>query len=227
MTGQAVVQTNGTTSDVPVAAQRVRDSSGQPNAVCDGPGQALRAVAEKLAAHGFDVDGSEGEEARWVRVTGLRGTACDITVNGSGILTWEYLPGGSADSDMVAGRALHLLTGRPPLPARRPGPGPEPRTGLKSLVGSKLAARGMTVRLEIFEDRAPSGVPAGILVANPRHPERGRVHVADDGALIWECDSGEHGIGAGAMVDVIAAIVSGDIGHGCVERSGPTLGGRP
>ncbi len=85
----------------------------------------------------------------------------------------------------------------------------------------------MAVRLEIFEDQVSFEVSAEISVTNPHCPERGRVHVADDGALMWECDSGEHGIGTEAMVDVIAAIVSGGIGQGCVERTAPAPGGGP
>jgi hypothetical protein len=186
----------------------------------------MRAVEEKLAAHGFHVDGPEWEAGRCLTVTGLSSTTCEITVEDSGLVSWEYLPGGSADPDMVAGRVVHLLTGRPPLPCRRRDPRPEPRTGLKGLVGRRLVARGMKVCLEIFEDRASFEVSAEISVTSPRCPERGRVHVADDGALMWECDSGEHGIDTGAMVDVIAAIVSGDIGQGCVQRTVPAPEGR-
>ena len=227
MTGQAVVQTNGTTPYVPDAAQCVRDSREQPNVVGDGPGRAMRAVAEELAAHGFGVDGPEWVEGRCLTVTGLGGATCDITVEDSGLVSWEYLTGGSADPDMVAGRVWHMLTGRPPLPVGRGDPGPEPRTGLKGLVGRRLVARGMAVCLEIFEDRVSFEVSAEISVTNPDCRERGRVHVADDGALMWECDSGEHGIGSVAMVGVIAAIVSGDIAQGCVERKGSAPGGRP
>lgn len=203
------------------------DLAGQRLAVCDCPGQAMRAVKKRLAAYGFDVDGPESEAGRCLTITGLSATTCDITVEDAGLVTWEYLPGSSADPDMVAGRVLHLLTGRPPLPQRRRDPGPEPRTGLKGLVGRRLVARGMAVRLEIFDDQVSFEVSAEISVTSPRCPERGRVHVADDGALMWECDSGEHGIGSGAIADVIAAIVSGDIGQGCAERTALGPGGRP
>jgi hypothetical protein len=205
---------------------KAADLAGQPIAVGDGRGQAMRAVKNRLAAYGFDVDGPESEAGRCLTITGLSRTTCDITVEDNGLVTWEYLPGGSADPDMVAGRVVHLLTGRPPLPLRRRDPGPEPRTGLKGLVGRRLVARGMAVRLEIFEDQVSFEVSAEISVTNPRCPERGRVHVADDGALMWECDSGEHGVDAGAMVGVIAAIVSADIGQGCVQRTVPAPGGR-
>jgi hypothetical protein len=226
MIGQAVVQTNGTTPYVPGAVQGVKDSREQPNVVGDGPGQAMRAVEKRLAAHGFHVDGPEWEEGRCLTVTGLDGTTCDITVEDSGLVSWKYLPGGSTDPDLAAGRVWHLLTGRPPLPCRRGNPDPEPRTGLKGLVGRRLVARGMTVCLEIFEDRTSFEISAEISVTNPRCPERGRVQVADDGVLMWECDYGEHGIDTRAMVDLIAAIVSGDIRQGCVQRTAPAPAGR-
>jgi len=203
------------------------DLAGQHIAVCGSPGQAMRAVKNRLAAYGFDVDGPESQAGRCLTITGLSDTTCDITVEDSGLVTWEYLPGGSASPDMVAGRVLHLLTGRPPLPCRRRDPGPEPRTGLKGLVGRRLVARGMAVRLEIFDDQVSFEVSAEISVTNPRCPERGRVHVADDGALMWECDCGEHGIGTEATAGAIAAIVSADIEQGCAERTAPAPGGRP
>jgi hypothetical protein len=187
----------------------------------------VRAVAEGLTAHGFIVDGSAWEEDRCLTVAGLRGTTCDITVENSGFVTWEYLSAGSADPDRVAGRVVHLLTGRPPLPCRRRDSRPEPRTGLKGLVGRRLAARGLAVSLEVYEDQVSYEVSAEISVTNPGCPERGRVHVADNGALLWECDSEEHGIDTGAIVGVIAAIVTGDIAQGCVERArtAPPAGG--
>lgn len=197
-------------------------------AVGDGPGQAMRAVAEKLAAHGFAVQGPEWDEDRCLTVTGLRGTTCDITVDDGGSVTWEYRPGGSADPDTLADRVVHLLTSRASLPYQRQDLCPEPRAGLKGLVGRRLMARGLAVCLEVYEDHLTYEVSAEISVTHPGYPERGRVHVADDGALTWECDYGDHGIDTGVMAGVIAAIVAGDIAQGCVERTepGPAGGGR-
>jgi hypothetical protein len=57
-------------------------------AVCDAPGQAMRAVAEALAAQRFAVAGPDWEEGRCLTVTGLRDTTCDITVEDCGFVTW-------------------------------------------------------------------------------------------------------------------------------------------
>jgi hypothetical protein len=57
----------------------------------------------------------------------------------------------------------------------------------------------MAVCLEVYEDQFSYEVSAEILVTNRDRPERGRMHVADDGALMWECDLGEHGIDTGAI----------------------------
>jgi hypothetical protein len=190
-------------------------------AVCDDPGKAMRAAAEKLAACGFDVRGPYWEEGRSLTVTGLRDTMCEVTVEDSGLVTWEYRPSDSADPDKVAALVMRLLTdGRPAVPAGRQDL-PEPRTALmKGLVGRRLAARGMAVCLEVYE------VAAEISVTNPDCPQRGRVHVTDDGELMWECGYEEHGSDTGAIAGLIAAILAEDIAQGCVQRGEAALADR-
>lgn len=189
-------------------------------AVCDEPGKAMRAVAEKLAAHGFDVRGPDCEDSRILTVTGLHDTMCDVTVEDSGLVTWEYRPSDSADPDKVAARVMRLLTnGRPAVPARRPGP----RTALKGLVGRRLETRGLTVCLEVYEDQVAYEVAAEISVTNPDCPQRGRVNVTDDGALMWECGYEEHGSDTDAIAGLIAAILAEDVAQGCVQRGEAAL----
>ncbi len=186
-------------------------------AVCDGPGKAMRTVADKLAAHGFDVRGPDWEEGRNLTVTGLRDTMCDITVEDSGFVIWEYRPRDSADPDEVAARVMRLLTDdSPAFPARQDQP--EPRTALKGLVGRRLEARGMAVCLEVYEDQVAYDVAAEVAVTNPDCPERGRVHVTDEGALMWECGFEEHDSDTRAIAGLIAAILAEDITQGCVQR---------
>ncbi|HUZ53349.1 MAG TPA: hypothetical protein VMU94_12585 [Streptosporangiaceae bacterium] len=142
---------------------------------------------------------------------------CDITVEDSGFVIWEYRPGDSADPDKVAARVMRLLTdGRPPFPARQDRP--EPRTALKGLVGRRLEAQGMAVCLEVYEDQVAYEVAAEISVTNPDCPERGRVHVTDEGALMWECGYEEHDSDTGAIAGLIAAILAEDIAQRCVQR---------
>lgn len=193
-------------------------------AVCDDPGKAMRAVAEKLAAHGFDVRGPYWEEGRSLTISGLRDTMCEVTVEDSGLVTWEYRPGDSAGPDKVAARVMRLLTdGRPAVPARRQDQ-PEPRTALmKGIVGRRLATRGLAVCLEVYEDQVAYEVAAEISVTNPDCPERGRVNVTDDGELMWECGYEEHGSDTGAIAGLIAAILAEDIAQGCVQRGEAAL----
>jgi hypothetical protein len=192
-------------------------------AVCGDRGKAMRAVAEKLAARGFDVRGPDCEDGRSLTVTGLHDTMCEVTVEDSGLVAWEYRPGDSADPDKVAARVMRLLTnGRPAVPARRQDR-PEPRTALKGLVGRKLETRGLAVCLEVYEDRVAYEVAAEISVTNPDCPERGRVHVTDDGALMWECGYEEHDSDTEAIAGLIAAILAEDIAQGCVQRGQAAL----
>jgi hypothetical protein len=187
-------------------------------AVCGDPGKAMRAVGEKLAACGFDVRGPDCEGGRSLTVTGLRDTMCEVTVEDSGLVTWEYRPGDSADPDKVAARVMRLLTdGRPAVLAGRRDR-PEPRTGLKGLVGRRLQTRGLAVCLEVYEDQVAYEVAAEISVTNPDCSERGRVNVTDDGELMWECGYGEHGSDTEAIAGLIAAILAEDIAQGCVQR---------
>src|SRR5260370_38765631 len=128
-------------------------------AVCDDPGNAMRAVADKLAVHGFDVRPPDWEEGRSLTVTGLRETMCEVTVEDSGFVIWEYRPEDSADPDKIAGRVMRLLTDdSPAFPATQDRP--EPKTALKALVGRRLEAQGLAVCLEGCEEQVADGVPA-------------------------------------------------------------------
>jgi hypothetical protein len=173
-------------------------------AVCDDPGKAMRTVADKLGAHGFDVRGPDWEEGRNLTVTGLRDTMCEVTVEDSGFVIWEYRPRDSADPDKVAARVMRLLTDDSPAVPAKWLDRPEPRTALKGLVGRRLEARGMAVCLEVYEDQVAYEVAAEISVTNPGRPERGRVHVTDDGALTWECGYEEHDSDTRAIAGLIA-----------------------
>src|SRR6266508_6961141 len=57
------------------------------------PGAAMRAVAARLAAHGFDVRGPAWAEGRRLMVTNLAGATCDVTAEDDGPVTWEYARG--------------------------------------------------------------------------------------------------------------------------------------
>jgi hypothetical protein len=185
---------------------------------CDEDAKAqMDVVAETLTAHGFDVRGPDWEDSRLLKVMGLRDTTCEITVEDSGFVTWEYRPGAGdcIDPDKITGRVMHLLTsGERPRWHGRAAPG----AGLKGLVGCRLKAMGLRVCLDVYEDHDTYDVVAEIIVTNPGRPERGQVRVSDDGALMWECGYDEDTSDTAAVVGAIVTVLAGDIADGCVQR---------
>jgi hypothetical protein len=195
------------------------------------PGAAMRAVADKLAAHGFDVRGPGWAEGRCLRVTNLPGTTCDVTVEDDGFAVWEYWRGASkgADPDRLTGLVMRLLTGDS---AGRPRAGAASRNftaGLQGIVGRELRAKGLDVDLDVYADHASFEVVAEIVVTNPAHPERGQVRVGGEAGLMWESGyCGEPGTDAAAIADTIITVLAEDIEDGYVQRGEPVVacGGR-
>ncbi len=77
------------------------------------PGAAMRMVAGKLAAHGYDLRDPDWPESRRLTVTGLPGTTCDVLVDDDGGVMWEYWrrPSVGADPDRLAGLVTDLGIG--------------------------------------------------------------------------------------------------------------------
>jgi hypothetical protein len=96
--------------------------------------------------------------------------------------------------------------------------------------GRRLKAKGLEVCLEVYEDHVAYEVAAEIVVTNPVRPDRGRVHVTDDGALMWECcyEAGPADGDAVAVADTIAAVLAEDAAGGRAHPgpAAPTCGGR-
>jgi hypothetical protein len=191
-------------------------------AVCiGGPGAAMRKVAETLAAHGFEVCPPEWPDSRCLTITSLPGTTCDVTVEDSGAVTWEYWRGASeaADPDRVAALALRLLTdGSEDLP---PASAALTTTGysLQGTVGRELEAKGMDVSLNVYADHLCFEVAAEIVVTNPARPERGRIRVGDEAGLVWETGRcGTDRTDPGAITGTIIAVLAQDIEDGYVRR---------
>ncbi len=180
------------------------------------PGAAMRVMAGKLAAQGFDVSGPEWEEGRRLRITNLPGTTCEVTVEDSGFITWEYLRRASKGADVgrLTGLALHLLIPGRPYPPRPGGSARNDRTGLYGIVGRELEANGLTVDLEVYADHVSFEVAAEIVVADPAHPECGRVRISDEPGLAWECGLQEHPVDPAAIADAILTVLTADIADG-------------
>jgi len=80
-------------------------------AVCDEPGQAMRAVAEKLAARGVGVRLPEWQECRRLTITSVERARCELTVEDGGPVRWYYRPrsGGGTDPAEMTGLVLRVL----------------------------------------------------------------------------------------------------------------------
>jgi hypothetical protein len=191
-----------------------------------GPGTALRVVAAKLAAHGFDVRGPEWAEGRCLTVINLPGTTCEVTFEDHGFVAWEYWRGASkgADPDRVAARVVRLLTDDGADLPRSGTAARNLRAGLQGIVGRELEAKGLAVGLDVYADHVAFEVAAELVVTNPAHPERGQVRVGDEASLLWECGyCGAGRIDPGAIADTIIAILAADIADGYIQRGQAAL----
>jgi hypothetical protein len=187
-----------------------------------GPGAAMRAVADRLAAHGFDVRGPDWEEGRRLTITNLPGITCEVTVEDNGFVTWEYWRGASkgTDPDRLAGLAMHLLTADRAGLARQGTGTRDVRAGLQGIIGRELEANGLAVDLEVYADHVSFEVAAEIVVTNPAHPERGRVRIGDEPGLTWECGYQEDPSDTEAIADTITTLAH-DIEDGYIQRGEP------
>jgi hypothetical protein len=176
-----------------------RQAATGPAAAPDLPGEALRALADQLTAHGFDVTCPGGEHPWQLHLTNVRGAMCDLRLTATGMVIWQYRPfcGTCPGPAAITAMALAILgeagtRGRPPLPRRSPG------LALKGAVGRALAGRGMAVCVKVTHtDEASYDIRAEIEVTNPGRPERGSVWVADDRTVRWECQVSGPGSGTG------------------------------
>ena len=158
-------------------------------------GELMRLVAAGLARYGWGPGTAGIQGGRRLPIT-VPGARCALTIDDSGLVTWEWRPaaGGTADPGKLAELACALLTGQAgqhPLP----GEGHGPAVTLKGAVGRELKARGLAVGLELHEDSLFFDVYAGIVASWPDGGHGEEVRVTDDGRLTWEYDC-EVGTGA-------------------------------
>jgi len=147
----------------------------------------MRLVAEGLQAREFDVRLPEFADERRLRVERWGGR-CDLSVSDLGLVEWECTPWASREPDpeLIADIVTFLLTGEagnhPPARnvSRLPG------MSFRAAVGNELRARGLDVRLEVYEDNKIFDVWAELQVVNPAIHDQAFAFVSDDGAIAWE-----------------------------------------
>jgi S-adenosyl methyltransferase len=171
-----------------------RSAVNQPGGTVSGrgrePGALMCLVADGLTARGFGVRRPERDSGRRLVITGLAGMRCELAVHDSAYVEWECLPvaGGRTDPRLIADLATVLLTGKDQGRPRGGDGGERAGITLKGIVGRELAARGLNVMLDVYEDREFYSVTAEIVASDPGTEEEARVRVGDDGSVTWEWD---------------------------------------
>ena len=152
------------------------------------PGELMHRVAEELARNGVGVSYPEWHDARRLVIT-CPAARCTLAVEDCGLVTWEWHPAsaGRTDPKQLADMASTLLTGQSGPHPRRGDGYKRPELTLKGVVGRELAARGLTVDLEVYLDEVVFDAQAGIVVTASGGVDA-EVRVTDNGCLSWERD---------------------------------------
>lgn len=150
-------------------------------------------IADELTGHDLDVRSPGWDGSEYLKVTSAPGMLCEVWVSASGQVEWECSPsaGRQADPACTAGRVLGILgagagaaaSGR----AAAHAPGCRCAVSFEGAAGRVLAGHGMRVVVRAYLDQELFEAYSEIEVTNPARPERGTVHVAGDGSLIWRC----------------------------------------
>jgi hypothetical protein len=182
----------------------------------DATRQALRTLADTLTGHAFDIRSPVWEHAQTLAITNARGVLCDVSLYGDGRAAFECLPcpGALTSPAHTVSKVLRILGAG----TRDPGTvllTPHQGLTFKGTVGRTLAAYGMSARLDlILRDEVNYDIYAVVEVANPAQPGRGKVRVADDGSLRWECALRDPVTAVGLGPAEIAGIIAGALaGH--------------
>lgn len=171
----------------------------------------LQAMADVLTSHAFDVRSPVWENARVMSITNARGVLCDLSLHADGRVRFECLPCPGTFTSPAHTVATVLAV----LGAGMRDPDAvllTPHQGLtfKGAVARTLAGYGMNARLNVIHrDEADFDIYAEVEVTNPVLPGRGRVSVADDGSLGWDCAFSDPatdpaGLGPVQIADIVA-----------------------
>jgi hypothetical protein len=151
------------------------------------PASLMRMIAARLLAAGFEVRQEDSDGGSQLDIT-CAGARCTAWAGESGHAEWEWHPDGDADPKRLADLATVLLTGNGSSLARRGDGYGRPGITFKGIVAAELAARGLDVRLGVYEDQRNYDVTAEVVVTSPAGAQAGTVYVTDSGTLTWACD---------------------------------------
>jgi len=153
------------------------------------PGALMGLVADRLICNGIGVGLPWLDDEHCLPIA-CPPARCTLTVHDSGLVIWEWrpAPGGQVDPKQLADLACALLTGQAGDQPRRGDGYGRPTVTLKGVVGRELAARGLTVGLELYEDPVFYDVYAAVVAASPGSGPDAEVRVTDDGCLSWEAN---------------------------------------
>jgi hypothetical protein len=157
-----------------------------------GAREAIQVFADELTDKGFDIRGPEWDRSQYLKITNVQGVLCDLAVRDDGIAEWCYhlCLGCQVDAAQITAMVLGMLGADAAL--GQGGVSSHRNLKLKGTVGRALAELGMKVSLEVlFTDNYFYEVYSAIEASNPARPDRGRVQIADDSLIRWECRIGD------------------------------------
>jgi hypothetical protein len=184
-------------------------------------GNLIAAVAERLAARGFNVAVFVPDE--YLLIGGVPGRY-ELRISddvAEAELECRPAAGAGTDPRWLADVALALLGGHSGED-RRPVQGAD-RTdlALKARTGLAARARGLEAGLAVCEDTAYLSVNAEVAITNPGDEDAGEVLVSDTGRLTWQRDwwpkAAATGHEAGALAD------TGQVAAWIVDAVAPAL----
>jgi hypothetical protein len=195
-TARAAAQLREAARDVALVAERRNRRPGPPaqpaphgtrNVVPPPPASLMRLIAARLSAAGFEVRQEDGDGGSQLDI-GCVGARCTAWAGESGHAEWEWHPDDDTDPKRLADLATVLLAGARSSLARRGDGYSRPEITFKGVVAAELAARGLAVRLGVYEDQRNYDVTAEVVVTSPASAQAGTVYVTDSGTLTWACD---------------------------------------
>jgi hypothetical protein len=180
---------------------------GQSATGCRTVGTSMNAFAERLASHGLKVTFPDRPESHRLKISATNGVRCEVIVDDDGAACeCSVTPARNTTPARIAPLVAQMLGAGYTDPERyavlhRGVP-------LAGAVACEMTTRGLCAKMDVIEDHKSFQVFADVIISNPASPERGKVHIGDDGWIYWECYGGEIPGGTGAIADTIAGFLT-------------------